>query len=101
MHLDKGCYRSQETVAASTTWGKPRECWCCCTSTDPTPGPAPGDPLVAGGRTIGGGWALSSTMWTSADALACSNEVFPRTLSCSGGEQQVKADIPIRCHRRT
>ena len=36
VHLDKGCYRGQETVARVQTSGAHRAGWCCCTWTEAT-----------------------------------------------------------------
>ena len=80
VHLDKGCYRGQETVARVHNPGKPRECWCCCTSTDPTPGLLPAIrswPVDAPSA----GWALSSTMDLGPIALALLQT------RCSGGHR--------------
>lgn len=33
VHLDKGCYRGQETVARVENLGRSPVCWCCSTST--------------------------------------------------------------------
>lgn len=35
VHLDKGCYRGQETVARVHNLGKPPACWCGCSWTAP------------------------------------------------------------------
>ncbi|MGE0214293.1 YgfZ/GcvT domain-containing protein [Mycolicibacterium sp.] len=53
VHLDKGCYRGQETVARVHNLGKPPR-MLVLVHLDGTPErPAPGDPLLAGGRTVG------------------------------------------------
>jgi folate-binding protein YgfZ len=36
VHLTKGCYRGQETVARVANLGRPRAGWCCCTWTPAT-----------------------------------------------------------------
>lgn len=54
VHLDKGCYRGQETVARVHNLGKPPRRLVLLHldgSTDERP--SPGDPVIAGGRTVG------------------------------------------------
>lgn len=53
VHLDKGCYRGQETVARVHNLGKPPRMLVLLHLDGDGDRPAPGDPLQAGGRTVG------------------------------------------------
>jgi tRNA-modifying protein YgfZ len=53
VHLDKGCYRGQETVARVHNLGKPPRMLVLVHLDGSTERPATGDPLLAGGRTVG------------------------------------------------
>ena len=53
VHLDKGCYRGQETVARVHNLGKPPRMLVLVHLDGSTDRPATGDPLLAGGRTVG------------------------------------------------
>ncbi len=54
VHLDKGCYRGQETVARVHNLGKsPRRLVLLHLDGSVDERPAPGDPVTAGGRTVG------------------------------------------------
>jgi hypothetical protein len=54
VHLAKGCYRGQETVARVANLGRPpRRLVMLHTDSGDAEMPAPGDPVVLGGRTIG------------------------------------------------
>ena len=54
VHLDKGCYRGQETVARVHNLGKsPRRLVLLHLDGSADGRPATGDPVVAGGRTVG------------------------------------------------
>ncbi|MGV9857829.1 CAF17-like 4Fe-4S cluster assembly/insertion protein YgfZ [Gordonia sp. NPDC003425] len=54
VHLDKGCYRGQETVARVHNLGKaPRRLVLLHLDGSADDRPTPGDPVVAGGRTAG------------------------------------------------
>ncbi|MGW8814766.1 CAF17-like 4Fe-4S cluster assembly/insertion protein YgfZ [Gordonia terrae] len=54
VHLDKGCYRGQETVARVHNLGKsPRRLVLLHLDGSSDQRPAPGDPVTAGGRTVG------------------------------------------------
>jgi folate-binding protein YgfZ len=53
VHLDKGCYRGQETVARVHNLGKPPRMLVLVHLDGSTDRPAPGDPLLAAGRTVG------------------------------------------------
>lgn len=53
VHLDKGCYRGQETVARVHNLGKPPRMLVLVHLDGDAERPSPGDPLLAGGRTVG------------------------------------------------
>ncbi|MFW0796641.1 folate-binding protein [Gordonia sp. CPCC 205515] len=54
VHLEKGCYRGQETVARVHNLGKaPRRLVLLHLDGSTDERPAPGDPVTAGGRTVG------------------------------------------------
>ena len=53
MHLDKGCYRGQETVARVHNLGKPPRMLVLLHLDGSADRPATGDPLLAGGRAVG------------------------------------------------
>ena len=54
VHLDKGCYRGQETVARVHNLGKaPRNLVLLHLDGSTDHRPSPGDPITAGGRTVG------------------------------------------------
>ena len=66
VHLDKGCYRGQETVARVHNLGKPpRQLVLLHLDGSADGRPEPGDPVTAGGRTVGRS-ARSSTTTNSA-----------------------------------
>ncbi|MGV0745361.1 CAF17-like 4Fe-4S cluster assembly/insertion protein YgfZ [Mycolicibacterium sp. XJ870] len=53
VHLDKGCYRGQETVARVHNLGKPPRMLVLLQLDGASERPATGDPVLAGGRTVG------------------------------------------------
>ncbi|GFG54272.1 folate-binding protein YgfZ [Mycolicibacterium agri] len=53
VHLDKGCYRGQETVARVHNLGKPPRMLVMLHLDGSTDRPAAGDPVLAGGRVVG------------------------------------------------
>ena len=53
VHLDKGCYRGQETVARVHNLGRPPRMLVLLHLDGSTERPASGDPLLAGGRQVG------------------------------------------------
>jgi folate-binding Fe-S cluster repair protein YgfZ len=53
VHLDKGCYRGQETVARVHNLGKPPRMLVLLHLDGSTERPVPGDPVLAGGRSVG------------------------------------------------
>ena len=53
VHLDKGCYRGQETVARVHNLGKPPRMLVVLHLDGSTDRPATGEPVLAGGRAVG------------------------------------------------
>lgn len=53
VHLDKGCYRGQETVARVHNLGRPPRMLVLLHLDGSSDRPATGDPVLAGGRTVG------------------------------------------------
>ncbi|GBG36308.1 CAF17-like 4Fe-4S cluster assembly/insertion protein YgfZ [Mycobacterium montefiorense] len=53
VHLDKGCYRGQETVARVHNLGKPPRMLALLHLDGSVDRPATGDPVLAGGRAVG------------------------------------------------
>jgi folate-binding protein YgfZ len=53
VHLDKGCYRGQETVARVHNLGKPPRMMVLLHLDGSTDRPSTGDPVLSGGRTVG------------------------------------------------
>jgi folate-binding protein YgfZ len=53
VHLDKGCYRGQETVARVHNLGKPPRMLVKLQLDGTTDRPSTGDPVLAGGRAVG------------------------------------------------
>lgn len=53
VHLDKGCYRGQETIARVHNLGKPPRMLVLLHLDGSADRPATGDPVTAGGRTVG------------------------------------------------
>ncbi|OBI78034.1 folate-binding protein YgfZ [Mycobacterium sp. E740] len=53
VHLDKGCYRGQETVARVHNLGKPPRMLVLLHLDGSADRPATGEPVLAGGRTVG------------------------------------------------
>jgi tRNA-modifying protein YgfZ len=53
VHLDKGCYRGQETVARVHNLGKPPRMLVLLHLDGSADRPSTGDPVLAGGRTVG------------------------------------------------
>jgi len=94
VHLDKGCYRGQETVARVHNLGKPPRMLVLVHLDGSGERPAPGDPLLAGGRPVG----RLGTVIDHADlgpiALALVKRGIPAgTTLTTGGKHEVAAEI--------
>lgn len=94
VHLDKGCYRGQETVARVHNLGKPPRMLVLVHLDGSSDRPATGDPVKAGGRTVG----RLGTVVDHADlgpiSLALLKRGIPAdTALTTGGEHEVAAVI--------
>lgn len=94
VHLDKGCYRGQETVARVHNLGKPPRMLVLLHLDGETERPSPGDPLLAGGRTVGRLGTVVDHVDEGAIALALVKRGLPAdTPLTTGGDVQVNAAI--------
>ena len=94
MHLDKGCYRGQETVARVHNLGKPPRMLVLLHLDGSADRPATGDPVLAGGRTVGRLGTVVDHVDEGPIALALLKRGLPAdTELTTGGESQVAAVI--------
>lgn len=94
VHLDKGCYRGQETVARVHNLGKPPRMLVLVQLDGSGERPATGDPLLAGGRTVGRLGTVVDHIDHGPIALALLKRGIPAdTPLTTGGEHQVAAEI--------
>ena len=94
VHLDKGCYRGQETVARVHNLGKPPRMLVLLHLDGSTDRPATGDPVLAGGRTVGRLGTVVDHVDDGPIALALLKRGLPAdTALTTGGEAQVAAVI--------
>jgi folate-binding protein YgfZ len=94
VHLDKGCYRGQETVARVHNLGKPPRMLVLVHLDGSTDRPAPGDPLLAGGRNVGRLGTVVDHVDDGPIALALLKRGLPAdTPLTTGGEAEVAAVI--------
>ncbi len=94
VHLDKGCYRGQETVARVHNLGKPPRMLVLLHLDGDSDRPSPGDPLQSGGRTVGRLGTVVDHVDEGAIALALLKRSLPAdTALTSGGEVAVAAVI--------
>ena len=94
VHLDKGCYRGQETVARVHNLGKPPRKQVLLHLDGGEDRPAPGDPVLAGGRTVGRLGTVVDHVDQGPIALALLKRGLPAdTALLTGGEVQVSAAI--------
>lgn len=94
VHLDKGCYRGQETVARVHNLGKPPRMLVLLHLDGSTDRPATGDPVLAGGRTVGRLGTVVDHVDEGPVALALLKRGLPAdTELATGGEAQVAASI--------
>lgn len=94
VHLDKGCYRGQETVARVHNLGKPPRMLVLLHLNADGDRPSPGDPLLSGGRTVG----RLGTVVEHVDEGSIALALLKRGLSAdteltTGGDVQVAAVI--------
>ena len=94
VHLDKGCYRGQETVARVHNLGKPPRMLVLVHLDGSTDRPATGDPLLAGGRTVGRLGTVVDHVDEGPIALALLKRGLPAdTPLTTGGDTEVAAVI--------
>lgn len=94
VHLDKGCYRGQETVARVHNLGKPPRMLVLVHLDGSADRPATGDPLLAGGRAVGRLGSVVDHVDDGPIALALVKRALPAgTELTTGGESAVAAVI--------
>lgn len=94
VHLDKGCYRGQETVARVHNLGKPPRMLVLLHLDGTDTRPVTGDPLLANGRTVGRLGTVVDHVDLGPIALALLKRGVPAgTPLTTGGEAQVTAHI--------
>ncbi len=94
VHLDKGCYRGQETVARVHNLGKPPRMLVLVHLDGSGERPETGDPLLAGGRVVGRLGTVVDHVDLGPIALALVKRAIPAdTALTTGGEHQVTAEI--------
>ena len=94
VHLDKGCYRGQETVARVHNLGKPPRMLVLLHLDGSTDRPATGDPVLAGGRTVGRLGTVVDHVDEGPIALALLKRGLPAdTALTTGGSTAVAAVI--------
>jgi tRNA-modifying protein YgfZ len=94
VHLDKGCYRGQETVARVHNLGKPPRMLVLLHLDGSTDRPSPGDPVLSAGRTVGRLGTVVDHVDEGPIALALLKRGLPADTDLStGGESQVAAVI--------
>src|SRR3954447_12845984 len=96
VHLDKGCYRGQETVARVHNLGKPPRMLVLLHLDGSTDRPATGDPVLAGGRPVGRLGTVVDHVDEGPIALALLKRGLPAdTALTTGGESETAAVIDI------
>jgi tRNA-modifying protein YgfZ len=94
VHLDKGCYRGQETVARVHNLGKPPRMLVLLHLDGSTDRPSTGDPVLAGGRAVGRLGTVVDHVDEGPIALALLKRGVPAdTALTTGGDAQVAAVI--------
>ncbi|WP_111508256.1 YgfZ/GcvT domain-containing protein [Mycobacterium kyogaense] len=94
VHLDKGCYRGQETVARVHNLGKPPRMLVLLHLDGATDRPSPGDPVLAGGRAVGRVGTVVEHVDEGPIALALLKRGLPAdTELVTGGDVAVSAAI--------
>jgi folate-binding protein YgfZ len=94
VHLDKGCYRGQETVARVHNLGKPPRMLVLLHLDGSVDRPATADPVLAGGRVVGRLGTVVDHVDDGPIALALLKRGLPAdTELTTGGESQVAAVI--------
>ena len=94
VHLDKGCYRGQETVARVHNLGRPPRMLVLLHLDGSGERPATGDPVLAEGRTVGRLGTVVDHVDLGPIALALVKRSIPAgTALTTGGEHPATAEI--------
>jgi hypothetical protein len=94
VHLDKGCYRGQETVSRVHNLGKPPRMMVLLHLDGSTDRPSAGDPVLAGGRAVGRLGTVVDHVDLGPVALALLKRGVPAdTTLTTGGEVEVPAVV--------
>jgi folate-binding protein YgfZ len=94
VHLDKGCYRGQETVARVHNLGRPPRMLVLLHLDGTAERPTSGDPVLAGGRPVGRLGTVVDHVDLGPVALALLKRSIPAdTALITGGEHAVSASI--------
>jgi folate-binding protein YgfZ len=94
VHLDKGCYRGQETVARVHNLGKPPRMLVLLHLDGGADRPATGDPVLAAGRPVGRLGTVVDHVDLGPIALALLKRGVPADIHLTtGGESEVAAAI--------
>ncbi|ORB31785.1 CAF17-like 4Fe-4S cluster assembly/insertion protein YgfZ [Mycolicibacterium parafortuitum] len=94
VHLEKGCYRGQETVARVHNLGKPPRMLVQLHLDGASDRPSPGDPLLVGGRTVGRLGTVVDHVDEGLIALALVKRGLPADMALTtGGDVEVSAAI--------
>jgi folate-binding protein YgfZ len=91
VHLDKGCYRGQETVARVHNLGKPPRMLVLLHLDGSADRPATGDPVLAGGRTVGRLGTVVDHVDLGPVALALLKRGLPADTELATGDQAAVA----------
>jgi folate-binding protein YgfZ len=96
VHLEKGCYRGQETVARVHNLGKPPRMLVLVHLDGSADRPSTGDPVLAGGRVVGRLGTVVDHIDLGAVALALVKRGLPaETPLSTGGDMDVAAVIDV------
>lgn len=93
VHLNKGCYRGQETVARVHNLGKPPRMLALLHLDGSVDRPAPGDPVTAGGRTVGRLGTVVDHDELGPIALALLKRALPADTALATGENNEVAAV--------
>jgi tRNA-modifying protein YgfZ len=93
VHLDKGCYRGQETVARVHNLGKPPRMLALLHLDGSVDRPATADPVLAGGRAVGRLGTVVDHVDLGPIALALLKRGIPSDTELATGEQALVAAV--------
>jgi folate-binding protein YgfZ len=92
VHLDKGCYRGQETVARVANLGRPPRRMVLLHLESPEKAPTTGDPVKAGERVVGRVGTVATHYELGTIALALLKRTVDPTTALSAGEAAASID---------